>query len=102
MVAILGKSNGNLLSPALIKIYNDTLICYGIVYQNVECDITNGIMITLKIYIWNQFPWCLLLKYELYSCGDFVSGVIVWHPRGLCDLGPLLLTWFNFNPSMDK
>ena len=21
---------------------------------------------------------------------------------GVCRLGPLLLTWFNFNPSMDK
>ena len=30
---------------------------------------------------------------------DYLVGEITWTH---CPLGPLLLTWFNFNPSMDK
>ena len=30
-----------------------------------------------------------------------MTAELSWHMR-ICDQGPLLLTWFNFNLSMDK
>ena len=30
------------------------------------------------------------------------DGVMTWKYFHITGLGPLLLTWFNFNPSMDK
>ena len=40
---------------------------------------------------WNDYPWKTL---------TLVSRII--NAMAADELGPLLLTWFNFNPSMDK
>ena len=48
----------------------------------------------------------LMIKYILYMCIGFCCVLLCWdYIIGVVDgclLWPLLLTWFNFNPSMDK
>ena len=38
----------------------------------------------------------------ILSRGDLSHTNGCWCPHSSCYLGPLLLTWFNFNPSVDK
>ena len=47
-------------------------------------------------------------QFRGYDCGDFHINKYVFHneihsiPQHANWQGPILLTWFNFNPSMDK
>ena len=59
--------------------------------------------IALTLSIWKQ-NFLSRSKFQVISRNPYAVIVEPRHDSGSRDdfLGPLLLTWFNFNPSMDK
>ena len=67
-----------------------------------------GILYDLDLWP-HSWPWWIWVRLN-HSYWKWSAGIESWDYLGnVCfscitawDLGPLLLTWFNFNPSMDK
>ena len=46
------------------------------------------------------FMWAIIIKQFMNNGGQGLLDKVL--KGDICGLWPLLLTWFNFNPSMDK
>ena len=77
--------HGRLLPKTFFIIYHWTNYCWwqDISGTNAERSIT--VVMAQCMYLWNKIP----VVGKIYASGSYL-------------LGPLLLTWFNFNPNMDK
>ena len=117
-------------SPALVRhtfILKDTLISLGQNGCHCADDIFKCILMNNNFVFWFQFHLSLFLRVQLTTIDSIGSGnglapnswqAIIWSNADLVHwhiyatlggdelkhnyLGLLLLTWFNFNPSMDK
>ena len=80
------------------------------------CDISwSNLVIFLYNFWFASLPWCLSHLNTIFLCHNFSRDVFhlvhqiplglsgaVYHKISSDDMWPLLLTWFNFNLSMDK
>ena len=55
----------------------------------------------IKATIFSYFHF-LLLRFKIHNYSDVKGLVLFVYVTSVYSLWPLLLTWFNFNPSMDK
>ena len=107
----------NQLAPWILLIYNPELQHIAHSTTKMKAEHRSDIEFTIDKTIAHPHGWamgCLLwvfwrnwLHYNgiaLYNIAFMPSHSldVMWWLLAKCHLGPLLLTWFNFNPSMDK
>ena len=105
-LAAMGLSVGNDMASNcrrdLIR-YNALPIYRGLFSPNnsretpIARSLGRGMGVFREIIVWPMY----YLRVQRTVCGIVLYGTAIYRVHSI-DLGPLLLTWFNFNRSMDK